>query len=181
MLNHIIACGAPIPDTWRDVKTVLLPKPDSPTEWRPISIASIFRRVSASALLNNISDWADTWLPDEIYGGVKGRDPDDLNQILIDAVENAPFIIGGKIDLSKCFDRVPPTLCLKILVALGMPQALADFVASFYHEIRHFVVDGKHCAREAVLRLNGILQGCPFAAFMITALMTAFIRHMRAT
>ena len=86
MIRH----RAPIPETWLDVKTVLLMKPEAtdPDERRPIYVASVFWRTSMAAITKNITEWSDQWIPEQIVGGVRGRDPDDLNAILTDLVES---------------------------------------------------------------------------------------------
>ena len=57
-----------------------IPKAEGGT--RGLSIAAQMWRTCMSATLETLGDWAEGWLPKEVYGGIKGRSPDDLHILL---------------------------------------------------------------------------------------------------
>ena len=68
-------------------------------------------------------------------GGLPGRDAEDFYHQFLADLENADSddtIVGGKVDLSKCFDRMGPKLAIRVLRRLGLPDCIAALLQQFY-------------------------------------------------
>ena len=138
LCNAIIGRGLELPDAWVQVRTVLLPKPGEDGA-RPISIAAAAWRLMGTALLGNMTGWIWSWAAKEICGGIPGREADDIHeefQMDMERILDDHDMIGGKIDLSKAFDRVSPRMCIRVLEELGMCKEIGDLLRQFYDRIK---------------------------------------------
>ena len=80
--------------------------------------------------------------------------------------------------MSKCFDRVTVELAVQCLRRFGLPEEICSLITRFYGGLETwFTMDGA-IARMPVHRMNGIMQGCPFNAMLLAAIMTVFARHL---
>ena len=108
--------GMALPAAWCRVRVVTIPKDGG--GYRGLSIATMMWRAGMSDLLGKLTDWAEGWLPSELYGGIKNRSADNLHLILRQAIDTAnqtgDWISGGKTDIKKCFDTVAPEQAIEL-------------------------------------------------------------------
>ena len=128
--NWLIKNGCDVLEIWLHIRITLIPKPvDDTGARRPSGIASAFWRISGSCMLNNVEPWVGSWIHADVYGAVKGVDANELhervNEKLQDALEHRLRLCGGKIDLSKFFDRVNVELAMRLLMRFGLDPAVA--------------------------------------------------------
>ena len=75
------------------------------------------------AIIEQIYPWADTWLLEELYGGIQGRQAVELHDRMMTDIQAALdaniLCAGAKIDLKKCFDTVCPDQAIDVWGALG--------------------------------------------------------------
>ena len=102
-------------EAWLAVRVTLVPKLES-TDMRPISITSVFWRLIGSLRVQAMNLWIQAWAPQTVQGGIPERCVDKVNHPHPCASDLYAAVIdsmmGAKIDLSKCFDRVGWALCL---------------------------------------------------------------------
>ena len=97
-LWNAVLAGAPLPVMWTKIRVVTLPKEEG--GYRGLSIASLLWRVGMTAVIGEISEWAEKWLPEELVGGIRGRSADELHERLMAAIDAANHtgdtILGGQ-------------------------------------------------------------------------------------
>ncbi|CAJ1351994.1 unnamed protein product [Effrenium voratum] len=174
---NAILQGASIPRVWKQIKVVLLPKPDGGN--RPLAIASFAWRLGASEVLAGLADWTESWLPLQLYGGVPNRSADQLHARLHAAVHQRSAqrpVAGCKADVRKCFDRVHPEIALRAMEWWGAPSATTNFLRDFYSGQERFVCVQEHFAAFPTSGSCSLLQGCPFSPFLLNCLMAYWSR-----
>ena len=113
-----------VPKAWLEVRTVTIPKQEG--GYRGLSIASQIWRACMSATVYLLRDWADGWLPEEVYGGISGRNGNALHERLMGVIDKCNKegleLRGGKIDLKKCFETVAPEQAITLWEEWGAPR-----------------------------------------------------------
>ena len=174
LLNSFVRTRANLPELWKHLRVVMIPKANEPIEKRPISVAACLWRLLAASILQNIDSWVRSWLPPQIAGGVKRLDVDDIHAVLHEDLQSGGFAAGGKMDLNKCFDRVDAVSAVSVLQRLGLPAEICDLISSFYTEQKAWISDVLCIHTQPVERTNGLLQGCPFSVFLFTGVMSCY-------
>ena len=179
--NTILQNGAAMPNSWMDVRAVLIP--EEPGEKRPVSIAVIAWRVGISALMHRMRGWINTWVPEEVTGGIPGRGAAELHEEMQESIweclqQGTPFA-GCKVDLRKCFDKANAEKSILILERLGLPHQIGDVLRVFYTQHRKWCELDGACTREPVTVTNGLLQGCPASMLLLAAQATLWVKHVR--
>ena len=82
---------AGVPKQWKNIRCVLIPKPASATERRPISVATVFYRLVSSCIVANIAEWVLSWADESVLGGVPGRSSEPLHLRLSQLIDNEEF------------------------------------------------------------------------------------------
>ena len=127
------------------VKQVLLDKggPDLPLQKRIISLLSIFVVSYTGLRFRQLQEWQNTVMPKQLLGGIKGRNMSEVFsriQLDIDFAKNQnEALIGLKLDKSKCFDRLVPSITSSLLVAFGVPGGLVTFFLQMYTGLKRFL------------------------------------------
>ena len=160
-----------------------IPKQGHPGKLRLLGITSIVYRAWARTRILDMADWTKQWAGDELHGGMKGRSTTtaslkialELSQAIIDD----EGYCGTSLDYTACFDRVDVNLCVELLIQLGMPSCLALTIQAFYANLQKIVKVGSTIA-PPFASPAGILQGCPFSALMLAAVMATWVRHAKA-
>ncbi len=95
-----------IPEMWKLIKVVMIPKEDS-DDLRPISISVTCWRILMCAALTNLEDWIAQWVDPDLHGGIKGRSTEELHSDFDEDLQmgiDGAHIWRGKTDLFKCFE-----------------------------------------------------------------------------
>jgi len=133
--NLILHGDAPLPEAWLQVRVILIPKEGG---WRPLSIATIAWRIGLAAILKRTTfrSWIQSWLTEEVAGGVPGAAAADIHSILKEGIfectQEEMNFAGAKVDLQKCFDKASAHIGVEILQQLGLPSTLGRTILQFY-------------------------------------------------
>ena len=83
------------------------------------------------------------WLPEEVYGGISGRNGNELHERLMGVIDKCHKekleLRGGKIDLKKCFDTVAPEQAITLWEQWGAPRGVVRILHVFYQRHRRWV------------------------------------------
>ena len=180
--NQLVKQKGKLPSQFLDIRTVLIPKPDDDSgAKRPIGIAVAVWRCCCTAMVRNVTPWAMEWMHPSIYCAT-GVTADDLHDrfaaALQHAVDSGAPLCGGKIDLSKCFDRVFHLLATRTLRLLGLPEEVCSLINQFYEHSRTWFSCQGDVSDDPVLRTCSLLQGCPWSVLAVNAIMTAFCHYV---
>ena len=153
----------------------------SALSYRILLITPALYRIWARMRLKQLDPWIDTWATNTMFAGRKGASADErwyLTSIDVDeAIGTNQKLVGGTMDLYKCFDQVCRPLLYTMLVLAGFPRHV--LVGYFnYHEqasIHHII---KGCFGQPHRHLCGIPQGCPFSMLFITILLLPWSLQM---
>lgn len=157
-------------------KQVLLNKngKTEPLNKRLISVLPCFTVLYTGVRFQHLQYWQSLVMPSQIHGAVRGRRMTDIpTQISldIDSAAHANYaLVGIKLDKSKAFDRVVVSIAIMILLALGAPPCVLNFMSSLYENLRRHTCYGKWMSPFAVSTPNGVLQGCSLSLLAMNAL-----------
>ena len=177
---RLVLCGNGVPEGWRQVRVVAIPKPDGGS--RPLALTQMAWRVGASELLSQLRAWFGAWMPPELCGGLPGRSADTVHQdlgVFVQQRATSRSFVGCKADVRKCFDRVSPTVALRVLRWWGAPQWLLQVLASFYDQQERWVAAAGCYATTPVAATCSLLQGCPFSPLLVNGMMAAWALHVK--
>lgn len=128
--------------------------------------------------MRGMADWITSWIPEEICGGIPGRQADDIlsrfDEDLEEAMENGK-LTGASIDLSKCFDREAQKASTKAMEHMGLDGNIGGLINRFYGDMDSWFIGRGLVHPTPVRRKNGLLQGCPFSMVMLAASMTVWV------
>ena len=74
-----------MPRAWLEVRAVTIPKQEG--GYRGLSIASQIWRACMSATVYALREWSEGWLPEEVYGGISGRNGNELHERLMGVID----------------------------------------------------------------------------------------------
>ena len=166
------------------VKQVLLDKggPDLPLQKRIISLLSIFVVSYTGLRFRQLQEWQNTVMPKQLLGGIKGRNMSEVFsriQLDIDFAKNQnEALIGLKLDKSKCFDRLVPSITSSLLVAFGVPGGLVTFFLQMYTGLKRFLAYKEWVATTPTTASNGLIQGCSLSLLAINVHMAVWAIYM---
>ena len=92
-LWHVVLRSSNVPKQWLDVRCVLIPKD---VGLRPISVASLAWRTGIGVLAQQLAHWIQSWAPEELVGGVKGRSAATVHEQLHTVICSGPLFVGPK-------------------------------------------------------------------------------------
>ena len=184
-MYKMIEQGESWPDDSLTIGAHLLPKDTSdatnPLAYRILLITPSIYRLWARYRLSQLDEWASLWLPDCSFAGTIGMAAEDawygtalqLEKAMVDKRK----LVGGSLDLFKCFDQVPRPLLYCLLLHAGFPRGVLLGYLNFHEKaaIRHILGDslGEHHFHRC-----GIPQGCPFSMLFITMMLAPWARQM---
>ena len=167
------------------VKQVLLDKNggNSPMQKRIISLMSVFVVTYTGLRYAQLQSWQWQTLPEELYGGIKGRKMSEVYtqlQLQIDqSTSEDTGLIGLKLDKSKCFDRLIPSITAAIFVGFGLPVSLTMFFTKFYNSQKRFLAYKEWISDKPTTACNGLIQGCSLSLLAINLHMTIWVALMK--
>ena len=177
---RLVLKGCGVPEGWRQVRVVAIPKPDGGS--RPLALTQMAWRVGASELLSQLRAWFGQWMPSELCGGLPGRSADTIHQdlgVFVQKRATSRSFVGCKADVRKCFDRVSPTVALRVLQWWGAPTWLLAVLRDFYNRQERWVAASGCFAPTQVSATCSLLQGCPFSPLLVNGMMAAWALHVR--
>ena len=82
------------------------------------------------------------------------------------------YLMGMSIDWSKCFDRVPQGIAVRLAERQGLHPR-----GGTYRELRRRFVMAGHVGKELVF--NGVIQGCHLSVLLLNLLMNTWARAVK--
>ena len=186
-LLNSIEQGCPWPNQLLYTKAHLLAKnPDKrldPLQYRCLTITPVVYRAWAKVRLKHMEAWIAGWAHSQMYAGIAGRGASDAwylssMEVELAKLEHTP-IVGGALDLFKCFDQIVRQLLYVILALAGCPhQVLVPYIA--YQENCVVMNSFAGALGQPHRRQCGIPQGCPLSMAFIALLTRPWILQMEA-
>lgn len=140
---------------------------------RIISVFPVFALAYTSARFHQLQNWQLQVMPQTLFGGIKTRKMSQLQtslKIHIDqaSCDNQP-LIGMKLDKSKCFDRLIPSITSALFLAIGVPKTLVTFFVCMYQKLRKYLSYKTWTSSTFTTSPNGLVQGCSLSLLAINA------------
>ena len=156
-------------------KQVILDKngEDTPLQKRLLSILPALVLSYTSVRFRQLQEWQKNIMPKQLHGGICGRKMSDIPIGLQIQVDNAKchneHFVGLKLDKSKCFDRLIPSVTAALFAALGIPPSLNNFFMQLYCNLKRFMTYKTWIAQKYTTCANGLVQGCSMSLLAINA------------
>ena len=100
--------------------------PFNPLAYRLLLITPILYRAWAKLRLVHLQPWIASWALDNMYGGIQGVGASEAwfaTSIDVEwALISGTPLIGGALDLYKCFDQIMRPLLYSVLRIAGLPN-----------------------------------------------------------
>ena len=155
----------------------------APEKLQPISVMSVLYRLWAATRLRDLIGWQEGWVPDQMHGFRPAQSAEDVWWPLALKIERALLeaesLSGISLDYSKCFDRVPVDIVLRLADRAGIASAILRPVRAMFVQLRrHFQV----CNHVGVsfCATTGILQGCPLSVVLVNLLVSVWVLAIEA-
>ena len=139
ILYNGLFCLQKIPQSWKEARTVLIPKNDPPTspgDYRPITISSYYYRIYTSTIGKRIADSIP--LSDRQKGFTKTDGIRDnlviLETLLEDAKRSSSSLHLTFMDVKKAFDSVSHHAIDRTLEWAGVPDGMRGVIADLYRD-----------------------------------------------
>ncbi|KAJ9444071.1 putative RNA-directed DNA polymerase from transposon X-element, partial [Diplonema papillatum] len=172
------------PQAMRTALVSMIPKGDDgqPLNMRPITVTSCVYRLWACRRLKDVAVWQESWVEEGQHGfrpGHRGEDPLFTMTLEIErALLSGEPLCGLSLDFSKCFDRVPREIALRLMQDLGLHSRILKPLKSIYDTlVRRFKLP-LGVGKEFQVT-NGILQGCPISVILINALLSVLMKAVK--
>lgn len=112
------------------------PGPASPLNKRLITVLSPFLLAYTGTRFRQLQQWQRTVMHPSLFGGIQSRSMSSVsNGLRLDidtARATSNHLVGIKLDQSKCFDRIIPTIAAVFMLALGVPQGVVNVFLMMY-------------------------------------------------
>ena len=169
-----------LPEILCSVRQVILDKGgnDTPLQKRLISLLPIFMVTYTSLRYRQLANWQAEVMPENLFGGIKGRKLSHLQTGFKLKLDNARStnsqMIGIKLDKSKCFDRLIPSISTAIMLALGVPFQVVNMFAKLYSGLRRFLSYQTWTCSTPTTTANGVIQGCSLSLLAVNSHMAVW-------
>ena len=166
------------------VKQIILDKggQDSPLQKRLITLLSIFVLSYTGLRFKQLQSWQGQIMPKQLFGGIKGRNMSEVfSQIQLEidfAKQQGTDLIGLKLDKSKCFDRLIPSVTSSLFLAFGVPAGVVTFFIQLYTNLRRFLAYKEWISTTPTTAPNGLIQGCSLSLLAINVHMAVWAIFM---
>ena len=155
-------------------KQVILDKPaakDTPLQKRVLTILPVMLLAYTGLRYKQLQRWQQNTLPREIYGGIKNRKMTDAHTLIRLEIDHAKatgcHILGVKLDKSKCFDRLIPTVTAALFLAFGLPTGISLFFTKMYRGLHRYMNYKEWTSHISTTSCNGLAQGCSLSLLAI--------------
>ncbi|CAL7932906.1 unnamed protein product [Xylocopa violacea] len=167
------------PSILRRNRTVLIPKKgdlSNVSNWRPITISSLFTRLLHKILASRLSENV------KLHHSQRGFTPGDgimtsytvLDTIIREHRNNGVPLFVCSIDLTKAFDRVHPTAIEEALISKGVDQHTIDYIMSTYKNVDTIIEC--HGQRSPPIKMcRGVRQGDTDSPILFNIVMDDFV------
>lgn len=151
-----------------------------PIDRRLITLLSIPYLMYTRARFQQCISWQLQAFPENVCGGTPGRDSARVSsQIAAQCEINTQTkrgFIGIKLDRSKCFDRIAPSVIVLLGTAMGLdPKFLSTWSRLYTHFHRHICM-GPYIDPNPLDNNNGVAQGDCASVLAVNILMAAWSR-----
>ena len=177
-----------LPDSLVAAKQVILDKPfaqDTPLQKRVLTILPVMLLAYTGLRYKQLQKWQQETLPSEIYGGIKGRKMTDVHTRIRLEIDHAKttgcHLLGVKLDKSKCFDRLIPTVTAALFLAFGLPVGISMFFTKMHLGLHRYMNYKEWTSHISTTSSNGLAQGCSLSLLAINVHMAVwhvFIQHL---
>lgn len=180
--NRVEAGELCMPSIFKAARLVMLPKPgaksNQPIDRRLITLLNIPYLMYTRARFKQSIPWQLQTFPANVCGGVPGRDSAQISHKIAAECEVSILknegLIGIKLDRSKCFDRVAPTIIYHLGAAMGLDAKFLRTWLQTYEGFARHICLGPYIDSTPLVNENGIAQGDCASVLAINILMTAW-------
>ena len=174
-----------LPDTLTRAKQLILNKNGSSDamQKRLITVLPIMLLAYSGARFRHLQDWQSSFLPKELFGGIRGRHMAHVHnglQLELDHArsQGAP-LVGVKLDKSKCFDRIVPSFAGALMLSFGIPKGVIAVFLKLYAKLNRYLSYKSWMSQSATHAPNGVAQGCSLSLIAINMYMCAWVLMIR--
>ena len=174
-----------LPDAITYAKQLILNKNGSSDamQKRLITVLPIMLLAYSGARFRHLQEWQHSFLPFELYGGIKNRQMSEVHtglQLSLDqAKQNGDSLIGVKLDKSKCFDRIIPTYAGALMLSFGVPKQVINIFLKIYAKLQRFLSYKSWTSPKPTHAPNGVAQGCSLSLLAINMYMCTWVLMIR--
>ena len=131
---------------------------------------------STSLRFRQLATWQAGVMPKNLFGGIKGRKLWHLQTRFKLSLDNARSndiqFVGIKLDKSKCFDRLIPSISAAIMLAMGEPFQVGNVWAKLYSGLQRYLSHQNWT--NPTTSVNGVIQGCSLSLLAINCHMACW-------
>lgn len=174
---------AVVPQDWKDAQLVtIFKKGDRKVcgNYRGISLLSIPGKIFARVLLNRLSSYAESFLPETQCGFRGGRGTTDmifsLKQIQEKSIEQNMPLYMIFVDFTKAFDTVDRSTLWKLLLKLGFPDHFTNLISALHTGMKASVKLKDELSDPFQVN-NGVKQGCVLAPTLFSIFLSVVLDH----
>ena len=157
--------------------------PFNPLAYRLLLITPILYRAWAKLRLSHLQDWISSWALEHMYGGMQGVGASEAwfatsIEVQWSLVSKIP-LIGGALDLFKCFDQIMRPLLYAVLRIAGLPTQVLTAYMNYQEHVK--IYNSMNGALGAAHQHPfGIPQGCLFSIVFVGLLLRPWQLQMIA-
>ena len=187
LLGKVVSAlrGGYIPDRWRDMRVVLIPKPGrdltQTKNWRPLNLINCIGKLGEKVVANRIQEEGSSILHPQEYGSVRGRAAVD---VLYRSVVKARQYLesGGSVgwafwDVKGGFQNVRSAEVLSRIGGCGPLRCWLSWLERFMSP-REFEVAWDGSVRSKGAATKGVPQGSPLCPVLVLVFMAPILEEM---